>query len=339
MDQAAIDLRSVTKRYGRVQALDDVAMQVQPGEVFGLLGPNGAGKSTLVKILMTVIRPTHAEGTLLGHPIGHKRTLARVGYLPEHLRMPDYLTGRQAIEFFGAMSKIDRPTRRRRAGELLELVGMRADADRRLGTYSKGMRQRIGLAQALVNEPELLVLDEPTDGLDPVGHRDVREILQRLRGQRKTIFLNSHRLEEVERICDRVAILVRGRIVRQGTVPELTAGSEFYEIDVLPGEFDLREALGSCMFAHRAGETASAPARLTGWLASGETVELVGSTVRIVTGDAARVQPVLDVLRARGVTILAVRPLRQTLEEFFMSAVTAEPEPALAILVPEGAPS
>lgn len=297
----AIDLFDVAKTYGRrVQALRGVAMRVEPGEIFGLLGPNGAGKSTLVKILMTVIRPTRAGGTLLGRPIGHKPTLGRVGYLPEHLRFPAYLTGRQAVDFFAALAKVDRRTRRRRSGELLDLVGMTPSADRKLGTYSKGMQQRIGLAQALVNEPDLVVLDEPTDGLDPVGRREVREILVRIRDQGKTVFLNSHLLGEVERVCDRVAILVAGKIVKQGTIDELTAGSEHYEIEIESG----------------------LPKDLEAHLPSGEAVELSGWTVRINTGNAAKIQPIIDALRGQGLVIHAVRPVRQSLEDFFIQVVS-----------------
>src|SRR3954451_1114319 len=144
-------------------------MKVNRGEIFGLLGPNGAGKSTLVKIMTTIVRPSHAEGTILGNSIGHKPSLGRMGYLPENHRFPRYLTGRQIIEFFGALAKIDRPTRRKRAAELIDIVNMSDAADRKVGTYSKGMAQRIGLAQAMINDPDLILLDEPTDGVDPVG--------------------------------------------------------------------------------------------------------------------------------------------------------------------------
>ncbi|MEZ0267156.1 MAG: ATP-binding cassette domain-containing protein, partial [Phycisphaerae bacterium] len=142
----AIDLRDVAKRYrGKVDALKGIEMHVRRGEIFGLLGPNGAGKSTLVKIMMTIVRATRAHGTVLGRPVGHKATLARVGYLPENHRFPRYLTGRQIVDFFGAMAGVDRPTRRKRAGELIDLVGMTDSADRKISTYSKGMAQRIGL--------------------------------------------------------------------------------------------------------------------------------------------------------------------------------------------------
>src|SRR5271155_2083892 len=165
MTEAAIDLSHVTKIYRRrVHALQDISLSVNRGEIFGLLGPNGAGKSTLIKIMMTVVAPTRAAGTILGQPVGHKPTLARVGYLPENHRFPRYLSGRQTLEFFGGLCGVPRRVRRQRAAELLDVVGMTAAADRKVATYSKGMMQRVGLAQAMMNDPELLILDEPTDG-------------------------------------------------------------------------------------------------------------------------------------------------------------------------------
>ena len=326
MDGLAIDLRDVAKTYGRnVRALRGIRMEVRPGEIFGLLGPNGAGKSTLVKIMMTVIRPSRAEGTLLGRPIGHKPTLARVGYLPEHHQIPTYLTCRQSLDLFAALSKVDRATRKRRVAELLEQVGMTSWADARIGTCSKGMQQRIALAQAMVHDPELIVLDEPTDGLDPVGRREVRQVLLKLRDQGKTVFLNSHLLGELERVCDRVAILLAGQVIRQGTIDELTAGSEHYEIEVgddrQPSLADrIRQALpGQLPSGGQSGET---PPLDSGRLPSGETVTLDGLTVRVATGNAGPVQAVIDGLRAKGLLILAVRPVRQSLEDYFLQAVT-----------------
>ncbi|MBT8484794.1 MAG: ABC transporter ATP-binding protein, partial [Phycisphaerae bacterium] len=212
----AIDLHRVEKTYrGKVRALRGIEMQVHRGEIFGLLGPNGAGKSTLVKIMMTVVRANRATGTILGRPIGHKPTLGRVGYLPEHHRMPPYLTGHQVLDFYAALAGVPRSERRPRARRLLGLVGMEEWADKKLGSYSKGMLQRLGLAQTLMNDPDLVVLDEPTDGVDPVGRRDIRDVLLELRGEGKTVFLNSHLLSELEMVCDRVAILVQGAVVEQ----------------------------------------------------------------------------------------------------------------------------
>jgi ABC-2 type transport system ATP-binding protein len=201
-------------------------MRVMPGEIFGLLGPNGAGKSTLVKIMMSVVRPTRAAGTLLGRPLGHKATLARVGYLPEHHRMPPYLSGRQALEFFAALARVDRPTRKRRAAELLEALRMERWADARLRTYSKGMQQRIALAQALMNDPDLVVLDEPTDGLDPNQKHEIRQLIRKM-GEKKAIIFSTHILEEVDAVCTRAMIIDRGKVVANGTPEELRRKSEW----------------------------------------------------------------------------------------------------------------
>ncbi len=298
----AIDLHHVEKIYkGNVHALRDVEMQVHAGEIFGLLGPNGAGKSTLVKIMMTVVRPTRISGTVLGQPVGHKSTLGRVGYLPEHHRFPRYLTGRQALEFYAAMAKVGGPDRKDRAGALLQTVGMTDWADKKVSSYSKGMQQRVGLAQALMNDPELILLDEPTDGVDPVGRREIRDVLLELRSQGKTIFLNSHLLSELEMVCDRVAILVQGKVVMQGTLDELTAESRRYEITIQ----------GS------APEWAGRESGLRVEPASDNLTRLV-----IASAEPAPIQPILDRLRADDLVICAVKPVRETLEDLFMRAVT-----------------
>ncbi len=297
-----IDLHDVEKVYkGKVHALRGVEMQVHRGEIFGLLGPNGAGKSTLVKIMMTVVRPTRISGTVLGRPVGHTPTLGQIGYLPEHHRFPSYLTGRQAMDFYAALAKVDRDSRKERSSHLLETVGMKDWADKKISSYSKGMMQRVGLAQALMNDPDLLLLDEPTDGLDPVGRRETRDLLVRLRDQGKTIFLNSHLLSELETVCDRVAILVQGKVVLQGTLDELTADSRRYEITI-------------------AGE---APA----WATDDDSIRVQsaadGQSVMVIQGaEPDPVQPILDRLRQDQRVICAVKPVRETLEDLFMRAVT-----------------
>jgi ABC-2 type transport system ATP-binding protein len=308
----AVDLADVAKTYkGRIHALRGVSMKVAMGEIFGLLGPNGAGKSTLVKILMTVISPSRARGSVLGHPVGHKPTLARVGYLPEHHRFPDYLTGGQVLEFYAGLCGVGRADRKKRRGELLELVGMTRWGDTRVKSYSKGMRQRIGIAQALMNDPDLVVLDEPTDGVDPVGRRDIRNILLEVKRRGKAVFLNSHLLSELEMVCDRVAILVQGVVASQGTIGELTEGRERYEIElgVDRAPIDVLRELSP--------ELAAA-----GALASGEKIEHTPTMLRVATGDAARVQGLVDLFRGRGVVIRALRPVRPSLEDLFMQAVT-----------------
>jgi ABC-2 type transport system ATP-binding protein len=291
----AIELDHVAKTYKRLlragtPALRGIEMKVHRGEVFGLLGPNGAGKSTLVKILMTVIRPSACKGSMLGHRVGDKAGLTKVGYLPEHHSFPGYLTGAQVIDFFGAMAGVDRRTRKRRAGELLDLVGMSDWSKRKLQSYSKGMRQRIGIAQSLINDPELILLDEPTDGVDPVGRRDIRDVIQRLKDQNKTIFINSHLLSELEMVCDRVAILVKGVVAQQGTLDDLTEGQRGYRVTIDP---------------------ASAP-----------SIETTGGVIAIDSTDPAAVQPEIDRLRAAGAVITDVRSTRPSLEDLFMQAVT-----------------
>ena len=297
----AVDLHDVRKRYrGKVDALRGIEMQARRGEVFGLLGPNGAGKSTLVKIMLTVVRPTHAAGTILGSPIGTKSVLARVGYLPEKHRFPEYLSGRQVIEFAGAMAGVDSAIRRRRAGELLDLVGMGDWGDRKVSTYSKGMTQRVGIAAAMVNDPDLVVLDEPTDGVDPVGRRDIRDVLVRIRERGTCVFLNSHLLSELEMVCDRVALLVQGTVSAQGTIDELTADSRRYEIRLK----------GS------APEWAAADEGLRCKTGGGDETLVI-----VQTDDAATVQPILDRLRADGRTIVSMQPVRESLEDLFMRFV------------------
>ena len=218
----AISTQGLEKSYrGGIHALRGVDLHVERGEIFGLIGPNGAGKSTLVKVLLTIVRRSAGSASLLGQPVGHRPTLAKIGFLPEHHRMPRYLTGRQAVLYYGRLLGMNKRERERRADEMIEIVGMAHAAHRKLGTYSKGMQQRIGLAQAFVNEPELVVLDEPTDGVDPVGRVEIREVLLRMRERGTAIFLNSHLLSELETVCDRVAIMLEGTIRRQGTPAEL----------------------------------------------------------------------------------------------------------------------
>jgi ABC-2 type transport system ATP-binding protein len=303
MNDAAIDVTDVHKTYkGRVHALRGVNMRVERGEVFGLLGPNGAGKSTLVKIMMTVVKPTRCGGTLLGQPVGDKPTLARVGYLPENHRFPKYLTGRQTLDFFGALSKATRSVRRRRIDELLQTVGMKEWADKKVSMYSKGMMQRIGLAQALVAEPDLVLLDEPTDGVDPVGRRDIRDVILRLREQGKTIFINSHLLSELEMICNRVAILVSGQVARQGTLDELAVTRQFYAVEVAS---DMSPTVLDNLRQHL----------------NGITMDVAERGLRINTIDVERMQKVIDLLRASNVVIRRVNPVRPSLEQLFIEIV------------------
>jgi ABC-2 type transport system ATP-binding protein len=298
MTNWAVDLIDVHKTYGRgIQALRGVNIQVGRGEIFGLLGPNGAGKTTLVKIMMTVVRPTQALGTLLGRPLGHRGKLARIGYLPENHRFPGYLTGAQVLDHYAALANVPRARRRENAARLLDRVGMTGWATTRVDKYSKGMLQRLGIAQALMNDPEMVVLDEPTDGLDPVGRRDVRVLIQELRDQGTTVFLNSHLLSELEMVCDRVAILVNGLVARQGTLDQLTEQTIEYRITFT-------------------GDGAAAEAALAKFGAS-----VARGVVTLPGHDVAKVNHVIDVRRKLHLSIEAVEPHRFSLEDILVQVL------------------
>ncbi len=203
-------------------ALRGVSIDVQPGEIFGLLGQNGAGKTTFIKILLGIIRKTSGEASVLGFSAGDRSARQRIGYLPENLRVPRHLTGYTALEYYGALSGLSTGEVRQRRGAILENVGLVERAKDPVRTYSKGMLQRLGLAQAMLHEPEVFILDEPTDGLDPLARQSVRRTLKLLKEKGCTVFLNSHILQEVELVCDRVAILDRGNLKFCGPVSELT---------------------------------------------------------------------------------------------------------------------
>lgn len=301
MSDWVLDLKGVRKSYrGGVEALRGVDLQVPRGSVFGLLGPNGAGKSTLVKILTTIIRPTSCEGLFLGHPVGHKPTLKNVGYLPEHARFPEYLTAREVVHHAAGLCGIDRATTKTRAGELLERVGLGDWQDKKVGGFSKGMKQRVGIAQALINDPEVIFLDEPTDGVDPAGRRDIRLMLEELREEGKTVFANSHLLGELEMVCDRVAILSKGEIKLEGALQELTGKRVEYRIACGKIESDLLDRL-----VHRGAR----------W----ESGELVLATAR-----AEEVMPYLDELRANQVVIEGLTRKAISLEDLFMETVGSD---------------
>ncbi len=291
----AINLVDIHKTYrGKVHALRGVSLEVNDGEIFGLLGPNGAGKSTLVKIIMTVIYPTRASGTVLGLPIGHIDGLRKIGYLPEHHRFPGYLTGSQVLNYFSALSDVDRSTRKKRSSELLHRLGLGDWEKKKISTYSKGMLQRLGIAQALMNKPQLLILDEPTDGVDPVGRREIRDLLSELKAEGHAIFLNSHLLSELEMVCDRVAIMVKGKVTMQGTIDSLTNESKRIEIEV---------ECSPPNWSHEAFD------------------KVEGHTMTKLGDDTSSVQHLIDRLRAEQCTIRSIKPVRETLEDLFMRAV------------------
>jgi len=293
-----------------VQALDRLDLRVPRGTVFGLLGPNGAGKTTLVKVALGIARATSGRVEVLGRPAGDVPVRARIGYLPENHRYPAHLSGAQVLHFFGQLSGLAEPERSKRVESLLRRVRMDEWRDTPVRRYSKGMMQRLGMAQAILNEPDLLILDEPTDGVDPVGRREIRDLLLEQKARGATIFLNSHLLSEVERLCDRVAILKDGRLVREGHVDELTRGAaNVWEIDVQAAAGDDEARLAAALL--QAGRSLPPPVPGAG----------PGLRTIAVTGETDDLNRTIDALRAAGLTIAAVRARRESLEDVFVKIV------------------
>ncbi len=209
----------------RLKALDGLSIDVAPGEVFGILGPNGSGKTTTIKILLGLLFPTSGTARVLGKPPTDVATKARIGFLPEESYLYRFLNADETLDFFGRLFHMDRPTRKKRIDEMIELFGLGHARKRRLGEYSKGMLRRVGFAQALINDPEVIVLDEPTSGLDPISSRQIKDLVIDLKRRGKTVFLSSHLLADVQDICDRIAILHQGQLKRYGAVKEILVRS------------------------------------------------------------------------------------------------------------------
>jgi len=292
--QVAIRLEAVSKRYGDNLAVDDVSLSVAHGEIFGFLGPNGAGKSTLVKMILGLTHPTAGDIEVLGQPVGSLAARAEVGYLPETFRFHDWLTASELLNFHARLARVPADQRAERVRELLELVGLKDRQGDRLSTFSKGMMQRVGLAQALVGEPRLVILDEPTSALDPIGRRDVRDRIRELGEQGVTVFLNSHLLSEVEQVCDRVAIIDHGSIVAEGKLDELLSAQEL-EI--------------------RAGDGVEAAARE----ALGDTeVRPVNGRLRVRVANDAETASLIRRMVEAGVPVYDVRQVGDSLEDLFV---------------------
>jgi ABC-2 type transport system ATP-binding protein len=299
-----IETDNLVKTFGRIQALKGVSIKVERGEIFGLLGQNGAGKTTLIKILLGVTKKTDGKASLLDLPAGTVSVRRRVGYLPEDHRFPDYHTGASLLDFYGALIGVPASVRRQRIPEILEVVGIKGRMHYKIRTYSKGMKQRLGIAQALLHAPDVIFLDEPTDGVDPVGRREIRDLMQKLKSEGKTIFLNSHLLSEVEQVCDRVAILAQGELVREGDIATLTKEQGYFLIRLAPGEkFPVQEA-----------------AKL------GYTGRSLGETFEVALVDQQTIDPVVGLLHDLGLRLRHLEQKRQTLEDLFMETVqSAEP--------------
>lgn len=295
----AIEIDQLTKNYGSKTGCADISLSVPRGQVFGFLGPNGAGKSTLVKVLAGLLTPTSGQARLLGRPLGDRAARRRTGFLPELFRYPDWLTGREVLDFFAGLYHLDTVARRRRIPLVLETAGLAGREKQRVRSYSKGMQQRLGLACALLPDPDLIFLDEPTSALDPLGRREVREIISGLKSEGKTVFLNSHLLTEVEQVCDRVAVIRRGRIVADGALGELLNVNLEVSLEVEGWTPELEAALAQLATGFTRQERR---ARLT----------LAGR------GDLARVA---QLVIAHGARLYSLVPGQRSLEDLFVDLI------------------
>ena len=311
MTDTAIEVESLEKTFkdgwfGRrsIRALRKISFEVERGSIFGLLGPNGAGKTTLIKILLGLVSKSGGRAKLLGQPAGDRRGRAQVGYLPEHHRIPRHLKGNSALAYYGGLSGMNPAEVGRRREDLLRRVGLGEWGRVSVRKYSKGMLQRLGLAQAMLHDPELLILDEPTDGVDPVGRSELRTLLQQLKEDGKTIFINSHLLQEVELVCDRVAILDHGNLLRVGTLSEITDQREReIEFVVRGAESVVREVFSGVSIAD--------------WQRDASDV----TQIRVQGLDQSQVNARIDALRAQQVELVSLIPARDSLEEAFLEIV------------------
>jgi len=300
----AIETAALRKEYGPKVAVDSLTLRVERGEIFGFLGPNGAGKTTSIKMLLGLAKPTSGEGQLLGVPITDPRSRERVGFLPEHFRFHEWLRADEFLDLHGKLCHLSPAVRARRIPELLDLVGLTEAAARRLGAYSKGMLQRIGLAQALINDPELLFLDEPTSGLDPLGRRMVRDIIHRQRARGATIFLNSHLLSEVEVTCTRVAFVTAGR-VRQ--VSDLRAQQDgLVEVELRLGHVDDELVRGLGVWSKQVD------------------VDLATRTLKLRVVNESVLPEIARWIVGRGIDLYSLAPRSVSLEDLFFSIVGSE---------------
>jgi ABC-2 type transport system ATP-binding protein len=317
MASSALSVSHLSKTYRSgllgthtVQALEDVSLDVPEGAIFGLLGPNGAGKTTLVKCLLGLVHPSAGDARLFGTPAHRPKARRRVGFLPENHRFPEFLTAQQTLQVYGRLADVPREQRSARISDLLAQVGLADRRGAKVRTFSKGMLQRLGLAQALLNDPDLLFLDEPTSGVDPMGRRGIRDLVLELRDNGATIFLNSHLLSEVEKVCTQVAILRDGMIVRQGTVEELTTVERVYDLVATRLPEDL---LDSTALSPSPNESPSDP-------------DL--QQYRLQADDRSTLNALLDTLRAHDVQIESITPLRRSLEDYFIDVLDSTEDSA-----------
>ena len=311
----AIQIKKLVKQYKKVTAVNDISLDVYEGEIFGFLGPNGAGKTTTIKTLLGLIFPTAGEVLVLGKPAGDIDVKEKISYLPESPYFYEHMTAAEVVGFYGSLFGLSGAAKTKRVDELLELVGLQGTGKKTLRSFSKGMLQRVGIAQSLINDPKLLFFDEPTSGLDPVAHRDIRDLILHLKAEGRTIFLSSHQLSDVELVCDRVSILHGGKIRRLGHVDELIAGGH---VEVI---------------AEHVKATDTQMAALKDMTSK---VEPAGDTLSIVTHASTEDKnKVLDWVRATGGDVISMTQTRRTLEDLFYEVVhQGEVETGTAFAVP-----
>jgi len=295
----AIETTNLRKEFDENVAVRGLTLQVTQGEVFGFLGPNGAGKTTSIKMLLGLVAPTAGSAMLLGAPLGDRAVRARIGFLPEHFRFHDWLSASEFLDLHGRLYGMSASRLRSRIDELLDLVGLTPFRDKQLRTFSKGMLQRIGLAQALLNDPALVFLDEPTSGLDPVGRRLVRDIIRDLRARGTTIFLNSHLLSEVEITCDRVAFIKHGEVLRVSELKSLVNGA-------------------TSVTVRADGLTPQVIAGLNQW---GRDIRADGNQIALTVADESALPAINRYLVAQNVEVYALTPQHLSLEDLFIQIV------------------
>lgn len=301
-----IEIDNLTKTFNensnrnKIIALDNVSLKIEQGIIFGLLGQNGAGKTTLLKILLGIFHKTSGSFSLFNNEISSYKIKSRIGYLPENHKFPNYLTGIETLKFFGKLSGVDSNHLEKKINELIDKLNMSQWIKNKVKTYSKGMLQRLGLAQALINDPDLIFLDEPTDGVDPIGRKEIRNILLDLKEQSKTIFLNSHILSEVELITDRVAILNKGKLILEGDVKELTTEKEEYKI------------LSQNSIEDKVNKD---------FLEKYKITKSNDGSYHLKITSSQELNNIIDELRNQGVVITEISQVKSTLEDIFISLV------------------
>lgn len=304
MTEWAIETRGLRKQFGSKLAVADLSLSIGRGEIFGFLGPNGAGKTTSLKMLLALVEPSGGSGAVLGAPLGDRAARARVGFLPEHFRFHDCLTGRELLRFHGRLYGMRGPALEHRIDELLSRVDLLDAEDQPVREYSKGMLQRVGLAQALLNDPELVFLDEPTSGLDPLGRLLVRDLIRDLRARGTAVFLNSHLLGEVEATCDRVAFVKQGRVIHELSLAASPVNLDV-EVRIGPGDASVIEGLGRF----------------------GTSVTHVDGVVRLRVDREESVPDMVRWLIARGVDLYSLQSHRKSLEHWFLDVMGEDQRP------------